>query len=308
MSSTWVAIDFETANEHRGSPCAVGMTKVIDGHIADTWGTLIQPPAGLRVFNPFNIAIHGITAADVVSAPGWKAALADIVAFTDGLPLVAHNAGFDMSVIRAACDADGMAWPELRYTCSQVVARRTWKLLSYSLPYCADAAGVAFADHHNAGADATAAAEVMLAALRSAETTSLDSLLDGHRIRWGWMTTAGEWLGSHYRGHNARPRKPLPDANPNADPDGALYGATVCLTGKLSSMTRDEAFRTLAEVGAQPAENVTKSTDILVSASQSRLRPGDTLSGKAKKAQALLQSGQDIEVIDEDEFLRRLHC
>lgn len=305
MSSSWVAIDFETANEHRGSPCAVGMTKVVDGRVAGTWGTLIQPPTGLSHFNPFNISVHGITPADVASAPGWKAVLADITAFADGLPLVAHNAGFDMSVVRAASEAEGMPWPELRYTCSQVVARRTWKLLSYSLPYCADAAGITFVNHHDAGADATAAAQVMLAAMQSAGTTSLDGLLEGHQIRWGWITSAGEWSGSHYRGHGTR--KPLPGANPDADPDGALYGATVCLTGKLTSMTRDEAFRKLAEAGAQPAENVTKKTDILVSASQSQLKPGDTLSGKAKKAQALLEAGQDIEVLDEDEFLRRLH-
>ncbi|MFI9723780.1 hypothetical protein ACIHFE_29670 [Streptomyces sp. NPDC052396] len=45
---------------------------------------------------------------------------------------------------------------------------------------------------------------------------------------------------------------------------------------------------------------------IPVSASQRRLKPGDSLSGKAKKAQALLETGQDIEALDEDEFLRRL--
>ncbi|MFI5803476.1 exonuclease domain-containing protein [Streptomyces sp. NPDC051561] len=306
MSSSWVAIDFETANEHRGSPCAVGMTKVVGGHVADTWGTLIRPPAGLDHFNPFNVALHGIAPADVTGAPGWTTVLADIAAFADGLPLVAHNAGFDMSVIRSASDAEGIKWPELRYTCSQVVARRTWKLLTYSLPFCADAAGIAFTDHHDASADATAAAEVMLAAMRAAEMTSLDDLLNGHQIRWGWMAPTGEWLGSQYRGHGTGAREPLPGANPDADPDGALYGATVCLTGKLTSMTRDEAFHKLAEVGAQPAENVTKKTTILISASQTQLKPGDTLSGKAKKAQSLLDAGQDIEVLDEDEFLRRL--
>lgn len=283
------------------------MTKVVDGHIADSWGTLIRPPSELEHFNPFNVAIHGITSTDVASAPRWAEALGDIVAFADGLPLVAHNAGFDMSVIRAACDVEGMTWPELRYTCSQVVARRTWKLLSYSLPYCTDAAGISFTDHHDAGADATAAAEVMLAALRAAEATSLDSLLDAHQIRWGWMTPTREWRGSHYRGHGKGSRAPLPGANPDADPEGALYGAVVCLTGKLTSMTRNEAFHKIAEVGGQPAENVTKKTNVLVSASQTQLKPGDTLSGKAKRAQELLEAGQDIEVIDEDEFLRRLY-
>ena len=147
----------------------------------------------------------------------------------------------------------------------------------------------------------------MLAALRTAEAMSLDSLLDAHQIRWGWMTPTHEWRGSHYRGHGKGSRAPLPGVNPDADPEGALYGAVVCLTGKLTSMTRDEAFRRIAEVGGQPAGTVTKKTTILVSASQTRLKPGDTLSGKAKNAQALLEAGQDIEVLDEDEFLRRLY-
>lgn len=306
MSSSWVAIDFETANEHRGSPCAVGMAKVVDGHINDTWGTLIQPPAGLSHFNPFNVAVHRITSDAVAGAPDWKATLSEVLAFADGLPLVAHNAGFDMSVIRAACTAEGLPWPELRYTCSQVIARRTWKLLSYSLPYCTDAAGIVLDNHHNADADATASAEVMLAAMRTAEADSLDALLSGHQVRWGWMTPTGEWQGSHHKGRSARARTPLPGANPDAAPDGELYGAAVCITGTLTSMTRDEAFRKLAEVGAQPEKNVTKKTSILVSASQTQLKPGAALSGKAEKAQALLETGQEIEVLDEDEFLRRL--
>jgi DNA polymerase-3 subunit epsilon len=128
-----------------------------------------------------------------------------------GVPLEPGDTGAEIAV----CDAEGLAWPEVHYTCSQVVSRRTWKLLSYQLPYCTDAAGVAFTDHHDAGADATAAAEVMLTALRISETESLDDLLHYHQIRWGWMATTGKWLGSHYRGHETR-RKTLPETNPNA--------------------------------------------------------------------------------------------
>ncbi|WP_405421705.1 hypothetical protein [Streptomyces erythrochromogenes] len=68
------------------------------------------------------------------------------------------------------------------------------------------------------------------------------SRLAHHEIRWGRMTPAGDWLGSRYQGHGAEARKPLPCVNQDADPEGELYGATVCLTGKLTSMTRDEAF------------------------------------------------------------------
>ncbi|MFJ4775852.1 exonuclease domain-containing protein [Streptomyces sp. NPDC088762] len=302
--SSWVAIDFETANEHRASPCSVGLAAVDGGRVVDTWSALIQPPVAHRHFNPYNVGIHGISAGDVAAAPEWGAALRDILTFAEGRPLVAHNSGFDMSVIRAACDAEGIAWPEVRYTCSQVVARRTWKLLSYGLAFCMDAAGLSCADHHNAEADARAAAEVMLAAMREAGAASLDELLAKHQIRWGSMTPDGRWRGSQYQGEGER--KPVPGADPNADADGELFGLTVCITGTLTSMTRDEAFARLAAAGAQPAENVTKKTNILVSASQTQLKPGDTLSGKAKKAQVLLEAGQDVEVLDEDEFLRRL--
>lgn len=300
--TSWVAIDFETANEHRGSPCSVGMAAVEQGRVVRSWSTLIQPPADLGHFNPYNVRVHGITANDVAAAPRWKPVLADILSFADGRPLVAHNAGFDLSVIRAACDAEGIAWPELRYSCSQVVARRTWKLLAYGLPHCMDAAGLDFTNHHNAEADSRASAEVMLAAMQEAGVSSLDDLLTKHRIRWGSMTPDGQWRGSQY----VQERKPVPGADPDADPEGALYGLTVCLTGTLASMKREEAFARLADAGAQPTKTMTKKTNILVSAEQTNLKPGDVLSGKSKQAQALLDAGQDIEVLDENEFLRRL--
>jgi DNA polymerase-3 subunit epsilon len=36
MSLSFCAIDFETANSYRGSPCAVGLIKVVDGQIVDS--------------------------------------------------------------------------------------------------------------------------------------------------------------------------------------------------------------------------------------------------------------------------------
>ncbi|MGI5138236.1 exonuclease domain-containing protein [Streptomyces sp. CA-106110] len=102
MSGTWVAIDFETANAYRGSPCVVGLTAVEDGHITDRMYTLIRPPAAHRHFDSYNTLVHGIRAADVESAPGWAEALQQILEFTAGRTLVAHNAAFDLGVLRDA--------------------------------------------------------------------------------------------------------------------------------------------------------------------------------------------------------------
>ena len=73
--TSWVAIDFETANALRGSPCSVGLVKVKEGQIVEEWSSLIRPPDGRDHFDAFNTAIHGITADQVRDAPGWPETL-----------------------------------------------------------------------------------------------------------------------------------------------------------------------------------------------------------------------------------------
>ncbi|MEU3169518.1 exonuclease domain-containing protein [Streptosporangium sp. NPDC006930] len=307
MNDSWVAIDFETANSHRGSPCAVGMVSVEAGRIVDTFTTLIQPPTKNSWFAPFNVRLHGITESSVQGAPTWEETFQQILAFTDGRPLVAHNAAFDLGVFREACTASNIRWPDISYACSLVIARQTWVLASYGLPYVAEAAGSTISDHHDAGADARAAAEIMIAALRFHEAMTLHDLLASRKIRMGRLT-ANSWLGCHSA--NSNTRAPLPDANPNADPNGPFYGLTVCFTGTLLSMTRKEAHDQLADVGGQPAAGVSRKTDVLVIGTQdpARLRPGDDRSSKSKKAEELLAKGHGIEIISEVDFMERLAC
>ena len=164
-AESWVAIDFETANSFRGSPCSVGMVAVENGQITDRMTTLIRPPEQVSYFEPFNTQIHGITASMVQDAPSWDAVLERIMEFAAGRPLIAHNAAFDMGVLRDACTFDGLEWPELRYACSLVVARQTWRSLSYSLPTVAEIVGASLTRHHEADADATAAAMILQAAI-----------------------------------------------------------------------------------------------------------------------------------------------
>lgn len=52
MSLDFCAIDFETANAFRGSPCAVGLARVVDGQIVETRRLLMQPPEGYDSFDP----------------------------------------------------------------------------------------------------------------------------------------------------------------------------------------------------------------------------------------------------------------
>lgn len=304
-AESWVAIDFETANSFRGSPCSVGMVAVENGEITDRMTTLIRPPEQVAYFEPFNTQIHGITASMVQDAPPWKAVLERIMEFAAGRPLIAHNAAFDMGVLRDACTFDGLEWPELRYTCSLVVARQTWRSLSYSLPTVAEIAGTALTRHHEADADATAAAMILQAAISYHGASNLTDLLRKLQISYGRIAI-GSWRGSHTT--VSRAKAALPNANPDADPDGALYGLNVCITGTLTSMTRLDAQEALAKVGGQPVTNVTKKTDVLVIATPNPTRfvDGASKSSKHSKAEELLVAGHDIELIGEADFLERL--
>ncbi len=304
--NSWVAIDFETANEYRGSPCAVALVAVKDNEVVERYTTFIQPPPSSAYFSPFCVSLHGITAKHVRGAPAWPEALAEIVRFVDGRVVVAHNAAFDLGVIRSACDEMGMGWPDLTYACTLVVARRTWPLISYSLPWVAEAAGHQLLDHHDPSADAMAAAAVMTEATRFHGVATLLDLLNLLRVRFGGMS-AGQWSGCQYAGAS-RARAALPGANQNADPNGPFYGLTVCFTGTLTSMVRSQAWGLVAEAGGQPIPGVSKKSDVLVIGDQDprRFVPGATMSSKHQKAAGLLQAGHPIEVIAEPDFLQRL--
>jgi DNA polymerase III subunit epsilon len=179
----FTAIDFETANSSTASACAVGLARVRGGLVVATAGWLIQPPPGHDLFHPFNTGIHGIREADVARAKGWSAQLDDLCAFAGADVLVAHNAGFDMNVLRRACEATGDACPPYRYLCSLQVARKTYALPSYRLPFVAAEAGFGAFAHHEASADALACAHIVIDAAGRTGAVDVASLAEAVGVR-----------------------------------------------------------------------------------------------------------------------------
>ncbi|TFB94688.1 exonuclease domain-containing protein [Cryobacterium sp. HLT2-28] len=176
MPVNFTAIDFETANSSGASACSVGLVKVRDGRVVDRVGWFIQPAPGHDAFLEWNIKIHGIRPTDVVGAATWTEQLPDLVAFADGDHLVAHNAGFDLGVIKTSSTVAGLTVPDFSYVCSLQVARRTYQLDSYRLPVAAMAAGFEGFAHHDALADAEACAAIMIHAAGRHDADTLEDL------------------------------------------------------------------------------------------------------------------------------------
>ncbi|MGJ0202803.1 exonuclease domain-containing protein [Leucobacter sp. gxy201] len=161
MPVDFTAIDFETANGHPSSACAVGLVRVREGRVVERADWLIRPPAEHSDFLPFNIKIHGITPQMVADARDWADQLAELREFIGTDVAVAHNASFDMGVIKAACAASVVPTPKFRYLCSVQVSRKTYDIPSHRLPLAAAAAGYGEFSHHEALADAEACAAII---------------------------------------------------------------------------------------------------------------------------------------------------
>lgn len=303
----FTAIDFETANSFQGSPCAVGVVKIRDGQVVAQHHVFVRPPETASHFSAFNTSIHGITADDVRDAPTWRQVLAWLVEFIGDDIVVAHNAGFDIGVIRYACMADGIEWPELHFLCSLVISRRALSLPSYTLPFVAESVGFRLEDHHNALADAVTVVRIVTELARRAGAATLEDLAAAHHIRVGAMA-AGEYRGSVSISRSGQDRLVAADANPDADPDGYLYGRVVVFTGALMSMTRQLAWDEVTRNGGRPEKGTTKRTNVLVIGdfNPASLRPGVNYSSKARRAFELQDAGQDIELMTEYDFLRVL--
>ncbi|MFC7663937.1 3'-5' exonuclease [Methylorubrum suomiense] len=172
-----VAIDFETANERRDSACAVGLAWIEGGRVVRRESRLIRPPQ-MR-FSPGNIRIHGILPADVRDAPTFPEAMAPFLPDLAGGLVLAHNAGFDMGVLAASLGAYGEPVPTLTGHCTLQIARRIFPdPAGCGLSKVAGRLGIRF-EHHDAGEDAFACAEIALAAVRETGARDVPDLVRG---------------------------------------------------------------------------------------------------------------------------------
>ncbi len=155
----FTAIDFETA--HANFPCEIGISVVENGRISFTKSWLIKP-ACFPYMNPFNQRVHGISSADVAKSKNFEELWSELRPYLDETILVAHNAAFDMNVLRTTLKYYDLAVPKSQYFCSVSLARKTWKnLSSHSLGSLCDFHQIQF-HHHRAGDDAMACALITL--------------------------------------------------------------------------------------------------------------------------------------------------
>ena len=309
-----MALDFETANRHRASACSIGAAKVRNGQIIDTFSSLIKPPAGLDEFFWKNIEIHGIHSCDVESSPDFLKVWKDFEVFAEDLPLVAHGASFDMSVVNKALPIFGASPTKRTYACSLELSRKHLSLVTYSLPFVIDALELGDFEHHNSLSDAMACAQATVEFANQIGVDSLAELVAQSGLEIGEIGPDGLASSRMRRGAAADLTNGKREAIRSSidlsevDQGNTFFGKKVVFTGKLHSMERAEAQLEIMKLGGDAPSSVARDVNFLVIGELDlrTLRPGATMSAKFEKAMALRNRGATIEVLDEESFLRML--
>jgi DNA polymerase-3 subunit epsilon len=180
----FLALDFETATTQPDSPCELGIAVVRGGVVREVRNWLIKPPQW-PYFSPYNIAVHGITPQDVAGAPRWNDIWQEVAELLHEQVVVAHNAAFDMSVLRSTLASHGLAHPTFQYFCSVSMCRKVWPgRTSYGLRSMCDMHDIRF-KHHRAGNDAEATAELVLRATDQRPSFDITQFLIDSKVKIG---------------------------------------------------------------------------------------------------------------------------
>ena len=156
----FLALDFETANYDGFSACALGLVTVEDGVITNETHWLIRPPE--EYFEPRFIDLHGITWEKVKDVPTFDKYWPQLLALIESADfLVAHNASFDIGVLKACCSYYDLPVPRLRYRCTVEAARRHFKIYPTKLPDVCKRLSIPLS-HHDPLSDARASAAIMI--------------------------------------------------------------------------------------------------------------------------------------------------
>ena len=303
MNYSYVALDVETANSFRGSICSIGLVKFQNGKVVDSFYSLINPEED---FDYRNINIHGITQKDILNSPIFPEIRQRIIDFIGTNIVVSHFAQFDIGALKDAYLKYNLDFDDVKFVCSYRLAKIALPgLINYKLKTLTKELNIKL-EHHNALSDAKASGLILGYLLSANSYSDIDEFLyNYHYNKTGLHGQYGfnRQLKGDYKSNLIY--QPTDEEKALMNPDHYFYGLYFCFTGKLERMTRKEANTMVALTGGIPEKSVTKNTNILVVGEQDWRVVGESgLSSKMKKAQSLLENGQNIEIMTEDDFIK----
>jgi DNA polymerase-3 subunit epsilon len=313
---SFIAIDYETANPDFASACSLGVSIVEQGKVLETFQSLIKPPKEFSTFDPWNVMIHGITASAVKDAPTFDFVWEKLEKFNSkyNVPFACQFAGFDIRVTEALLKYYKKDFQEIKFYDTYTIARQMWpKLSNHKLNTLSEAFNIELV-HHKASSDAQACALIALKQIEELGKNTLTEVAENYGYKLGILNSSGVKTMSAFKNYGSKDygtydskasssKSVAPDKEVNIGSD--LFGKTVIFTGDLSTLNRKEAIQRAVNNGAVVTSKVSKKTNFLI-VGVSDLIDFNTgkKTNKLKDAEQMSASGQDISIIDEEDFLK----
>lgn len=157
--SRYIVFDVETPNRYNNRMCAIGICVVEGRQIVKQHFSLVDPE---QPFDWFNTKLTGISEITVAGAPTFLQLWKQIEPVMNSGILVAHNASFDMRVLRKCLHDYGIIWkPRVQGLCTVLMGRSLKPGISHRLNDMCEYYGICL-DHHQADSDSRACAEILL--------------------------------------------------------------------------------------------------------------------------------------------------
>ena len=160
----YIAFDVETPNRYNDRMSAIGITVVDGDRITEKYYTPVNPET---YFDYFNTQLTGLDEDAVREAPTFPELWPRIAPLFESGLVVAHNAVFDLGVLRKCLQGYGIEWRRYtRYLCTVQMGRRLLPSVGHRLNELCCYYNIPL-DHHHAGSDSCACAEILLHYIQS---------------------------------------------------------------------------------------------------------------------------------------------
>lgn len=298
MAERIVIFDIEMLNNDPASVCSIGIVEMIDFQIVSTFYSLIKP-AFLK-FDPIRYNIHHINPDKLRSEKTFKEIWKEINHYFKDSIIVSHDIIVDMMHLRAALKNEDIAYPNIKMSCTNVLAHLLHpELKKYNLTELTKIYDFTY-DAHHALEDAKACAYILKCMVQNEGFDTLTQLHMHYHLAFG------EMKHNYYRNivspETIAHFKSLPEIQIND-----LYHKSVCFTGKLS-VPKDIIIEKTKQVSALPTNQVSTQTSLLVVGKEGyyKVRFGRK-NKKVLKALDLIKNGQDLKIIHENEYIKLLN-
>ena len=279
-TNSFIAVDFETATFSKMA-CQIGVTIVENGVIKGTTVDYIQPPDNR--YEMGCIKVHHINPEQTVNAPTFDVIWQNYQELFENYPIVAHNAPFDESVLRANLDYYCIPHNNIaKFIC-------TYQIYSLSLDKLCWAFDLHDDQHHDAGFDS----------LRCAQFYKF--YLEGIKPD---LSRLANYIPEEERRTKIVQHDPLKgdvlrkDLT-NADPNNPFYDKKVVITGAFD-IDRTELAQKLKSFGADLDTGISKRTNYVFVGR-------DAGPVKLAKLQSLIAEGHSIHQLSQDDVTQILN-